>query len=60
MRAIRRQLREEQAVPRERLEVIGHWRERLTSDEANVARNEALKAARAAGAGEDELDDLGL
>ncbi len=60
MRAIRRHLREEQAVPRERLEVIGHWRERLTSDEANVARNEALKAARAAGAGEDELDDLGL
>jgi NADPH-dependent ferric siderophore reductase len=60
MRAIRRHLREEHRVPRERLEVIGHWRERLTSDEANMARNEAVQAALAAGAGDDELDELGL
>jgi NADPH-dependent ferric siderophore reductase len=60
MREIRRHLREERAVPRERLEVVGHWCERLTSDEANVARNTAVKAARAAGASDDELDELAL
>ncbi len=60
MRDMRRHLREDLGLPRERYEITGHWRERLTEDEAAEAEFRAIAAARAAGASDEELADAGL
>ena len=60
MRAIRRHLRDDLTLPRERYEVIGHWRERLTEDQTAEHSERAQQAAIAAGAGADEVEDAGL
>jgi NADPH-dependent ferric siderophore reductase len=60
MRSIRRHLRDERGLPRDRFQVVGYWRDRLSEDQAIDAHLEAQRAARAAGASEDEIDDAGL
>jgi NADPH-dependent ferric siderophore reductase len=60
MRAIRRHLRDELGMPRERYQVVGYWRNRLSEDQAIETHLEAQRIARAAGASEDEIDDAGL
>jgi NADPH-dependent ferric siderophore reductase len=60
MRAIRRHLRDELGLPRERYQVVGYWRDRLNEDQAIEKHLEAQRRARAAGASEDEIDDAGL
>jgi NADPH-dependent ferric siderophore reductase len=60
MRAIRRFLRDDRGLPRERYQVVGYWRDRLSEDEAIEAHLAAQEAARTAGASEDELEDAGI
>ncbi|MGH3995367.1 MAG: siderophore-interacting protein [Pseudonocardiaceae bacterium] len=59
MRAIRRHLRDDLTLPRERYEVLGHWRDRLTEDQAIAVSDTAQEAARAVGASDDEVEDAG-
>jgi NADPH-dependent ferric siderophore reductase len=60
MRAIRRHLRDQLHLPRERFHVVGYWRDRLSEDQTIDAHLAAQEAARLAGASEDEIDDVGL
>jgi NADPH-dependent ferric siderophore reductase len=60
MRAIRRRLRDEVGLPRDRYRVVGYWRDRLSEDQAIETHLKAQESARAAGASEDEIDDAGL
>jgi NADPH-dependent ferric siderophore reductase len=60
MRAIRRHLRDVLGLPRERYQVVGYWRQRLSEEQAIETHLAAQSAARAAGASEDEVDDAGL
>jgi NADPH-dependent ferric siderophore reductase len=60
MRAIRRFIRDELELPRERFQVVGYWRHELSEDEAIDAHLAAVEAARAAGGGEIEVEDAGL
>jgi NADPH-dependent ferric siderophore reductase len=60
MRALRRMVRDELGLPRERYQVVGYWRDRLSEDQAIEAHYEAQRAAQAAGASADEIDDAGL
>lgn len=60
MRAIRRHLRDELGLPRERYRVVGYWRHALSEDEAIEAHLAAQDAARGAGASEEEIEDAGL
>lgn len=60
MRSIRRHLRDELALPRERLQAVGYWRDRFTEDESIEAHLAGQEKARAAGASEDEIHDAGI
>ncbi|MQA74231.1 MAG: siderophore-interacting protein [Solirubrobacterales bacterium] len=60
MRAIRRHLRDELGLARDRFQVVGYWRDSLSEDEAIEAHLAAQEAARGAGASEAEVDDAGL
>jgi NADPH-dependent ferric siderophore reductase len=60
MRAIRRHLRDELRLARDRYQVVGYWRDSLNEDEAIEAHLAAQEAARAAGASEAEVEDAGL
>jgi NADPH-dependent ferric siderophore reductase len=60
MRAIRRHVRDDLRLPRERFQVVGYWRDRLTEDQAIETHLAAVQAARDAGASEAEIDDAGL
>jgi NADPH-dependent ferric siderophore reductase len=60
MRAIRRHVRDDVQLPRERYQVVGYWRDRLNEDQAIEKHLADQQAARDAGANEDEIDDAGL
>jgi NADPH-dependent ferric siderophore reductase len=60
MRAIRRFLRDDVGLPRERYQVVGYWRDELSEDQAIEAHLAAQEAARVAGRSEAEIEDAGL
>jgi len=60
MRAVRRHLRDEVGLERDRFSVAGYWRRRLTEDEAIAEHLTATAAAAARGAGEAEIEDAGV
>jgi NADPH-dependent ferric siderophore reductase len=60
MRAIRRHVRDELRLPRERYQVVGYWRDRLSEDQAIETHLAAQQAARDAGGSEAEIEDAGL
>jgi NADPH-dependent ferric siderophore reductase len=60
MRAIRRFLRDQLELPRERFQVAGYWRHELSEDEAIEAHLAAVESARAGGGSETEIEDAGI
>ncbi|MDQ3760125.1 MAG: siderophore-interacting protein [Actinomycetota bacterium] len=60
MRALRRYLRDELRLDRDRFRVTGYWRHRLTEDKARATHLAAQDAARAAGASDNEVEDAGI
>lgn len=60
MRSLRRYLRDDLRLDRDRFHIMGYWRYRLDEDEAVEAHLAAQDAARAAGASDNAVEDAGL
>jgi NADPH-dependent ferric siderophore reductase len=60
MRTLRRYLRDELRLDRNRFQVTGYWRHQLTEEEAVETHLVAQDTARAAGASDNEVEDAGI
>lgn len=60
MRGIRRYLRDDCGLPRACFRVSGYWQRRLSEDEAIDVHLQATESARAAGADEATIEDVGI